>query len=100
VSTIAPSLRFQWGGGVYYFSASDFSAIFFISKFTIHNSKFPIPAGSQTRLSPKLFSLLQIALFRFWTPFTQSLQGFFCGPKPLFLPCIYYPRWPVTFSIP
>jgi hypothetical protein len=37
----------------------------------------PVPFGSHNRLSPKLFSLLQIRFFGSKTAFTQSLQGFF-----------------------
>ena len=57
-------------------------------------------AGSPTRLSDKLFSLLQIRFFGGKTAFTGSLQGFFRGHKPRFWPCILYPRWAVAFSNP
>ena len=56
------------------------------------------PAGSQTRLFTKLFSLLQIRFFGGKTAFTGSAQGFFRGQHPRFSACILYPRWAVPFS--
>jgi hypothetical protein len=60
----------------------------------------PVPFGSQTRLSCKLFSLLQIRFFGSKTAFTQSLQGSFHGRKPPFSACILYPRWEGVFPNP
>jgi hypothetical protein len=40
--------------------------------------------GSQSRLSTKLFSLLQICIFTAEPAFTESLQGFFRGQNPRF----------------
>jgi len=69
----------------------------------LHHSITPFarpPFGSQTRLSPKLFSLLQIRFFGRKTTFTQSVQSFFRGQQPRFSACILYPRWAVVFSNP
>jgi hypothetical protein len=65
-------------------------------------SKSPPIAGQirPTRLSDKLFSLLQIRFFGGKTAFTGSLQGFSRGQQPCFWPCILYPRWAVLFPNP
>jgi hypothetical protein len=57
-------------------------------------------SGSQTHISPKLFSIFQIPFFGRKPGRTEPLQGFFCGPNIPFLTFILYPRCEGAFSNP